>query len=199
VFRCSTYSVVSRLFRSSILRLTTVIVIALACSSLAFCDEIHDAAQYGDLAKVKALLKDHPHLVFSKDNFGMTPLHLAALAGHRDVAVLLLANKAEVHTKVSAKVDGGMTPLHLAAINGHRDVAVLLLANKAEVDAKDNDGLTPLHRAAEMGHSDVAAVLLANKADVNAKDGSGRTPLYFAATNGYKDIAALLRQHGGHE
>ena len=70
--------------------------VALAWSSLAFRGEIHDAARKGDLAKVKALLKDHPDLVFSKDNNGETPLHQAVLFGHKDVAELLLAGKAEV-------------------------------------------------------------------------------------------------------
>jgi ankyrin repeat protein len=120
--RYSTHSVVSRLIRSWIPQLTAIIVIALACSSLAFCDEIHDAAQRGDLAKIKALLKDHPHLVFSKDNFGLTPLHWAALAGHKDVAALLLANKADVN----AQSKGGWGPLNLAAENGHKNVAALL-------------------------------------------------------------------------
>ena len=66
---------------------------------------------------------------------------VAAINGHKDVAELLLANKAEVN----AKDNNGVTPLHLAAFNGHKDVAELLLANKAEVNAKDNDGETPLH------------------------------------------------------
>ena len=83
-------------------------LVALAWSSLAFCGEIHDAAKRGDLAKVKALLKDNPDLVFSKDNDGKTPLHLAAVYGHKDVAELLLANKAEVN----AKDNDGDTPLH---------------------------------------------------------------------------------------
>ena len=44
---------------------------------------IHDAAEAGDLATVKALLKDNPDLVFSKDdsNSGGTPLHIAAFQG----------------------------------------------------------------------------------------------------------------------
>ena len=83
----------------------------------------------------------------------MTPLHLAAISGHKKVAELLLANKAEVN----AKDKTGQTPLHRAAANGHKDVVELLLANKAEVNAKDNDGYTPLQAA--RGHEDVAALL----------------------------------------
>jgi hypothetical protein len=56
---------------------------------VAFGQEIDDAAQNGDLEKVKALLKDNPDLVSSKDKWGRTPLHLAARNGHKDVAELL--------------------------------------------------------------------------------------------------------------
>jgi ankyrin repeat protein len=88
-------------------------------------DELHllyDAARHGNLAKVKALLKGNPGLVFSKDNEGTTPLHTAAANGHKDVAELLVANKAEVNAKDSH----GFTPLHWAAYFGHRHVAELL-------------------------------------------------------------------------
>jgi len=110
--------------------------------------EIHEAAGAGDLAKVKALLKDNPNLVFSKDNNDETPLHWAASRGHKDVAELLLANKAGV----DARDNHGQTPLHAAAIGGHKDLAELLLASKAEVNGKDNAGDTPLHLAAFYGH-----------------------------------------------
>ena len=66
----------------------------------------------------------------------LTPLHWRRLNGHKDVAELLLANKADVN----AKDNDGETPLHMAAFKGHKDVAELLLANKADVNAKDNDG-----------------------------------------------------------
>jgi ankyrin repeat protein len=62
-------------------------------------------------------------LVSSKDdNYGQTPLHLAAGMGHKDVAEVLLAGNAEVN----AKSDIGRTPLHLAAVFDHKDVAEVL-------------------------------------------------------------------------
>jgi hypothetical protein len=122
---------------------------------VAFGQEIDDAAQNGDLEKVKTLLKDNPDLVSSKDKWGRTPLHWAAFGGHKDVAALLLASKAEVNAKAIA----GRTPLHLAVGRGHKDVVALLLANKAEVNAKDNHGDTPLHLAVSQGHKDVADLL----------------------------------------
>jgi ankyrin repeat protein len=51
-----------------------------------------------------------------------TPLHKAAYGGCKDVAELLLANKAEVN----AKDTDGETPLHMAGAEEHEDVAELL-------------------------------------------------------------------------
>src|ERR1019366_7541304 len=82
-----------------ILRLAALLAAALAWSSSGLCGPIHDAAQQDDLAKVTALLDANPRLVFSKDDNGDTPLHVAARAGHRDVAELLLDRKAEINAK----------------------------------------------------------------------------------------------------
>jgi ankyrin repeat protein len=192
------HSFFSRLSHSPIphrTAVTLVTLIVLAWSSLAFCGEIHDAARAGDLAKVKALLNDNPKLVFSKDDNGTTPLHLAAHEGRKDVAELLLAKKADVN----AQNNNGTAPLHWAAIYDHKDVAELLLANKADIDAKDSYGDTPLHYAALWGYMDMVELLLDNKADVNAKDKYGDTPWHEAALKGHKDVVELLRQHGGQE
>jgi ankyrin repeat protein len=157
---------------------------------------IYEAAQSGNLKKVKALLKDDPYLVFSNDTrLGRTPLFYAAEADHKDVVELLLTNKADAN----AKDCFGNTPLFCAASMGNKDVAELLLANKAEVNAKCSDDWTPLVAAAYYGKIDVAELLLAYKADVNAKTKDGWTPLLAAVNGGHKDMADVLRQHGGHE
>jgi len=151
--------------------------------------EINKAARDDDLGKVKALLKGNPDLVFTKyDKYGATPLHVAAEKGHKEVADLLLANKAEVNAKITT----GATPLHMAAFSGRKELVELLLANKAEVDTKANDGWTPLHVAAEKGHKEVVELLLANKAEVNAQTNDGWTPLHVAAQKGRKEVAELL-------
>ena len=170
-------------------KLVAVTLVALVWSGLAFCGEIHVAAKSGDLEKVKALLKANPDLVSSKDDkFGGTPLHLAAATGHKDVAELLLINKADVN----AQDNNSNTPLHVAAFYGQKEVLELLLANKANVNAKESDGTTPLLVAVQHGYKDMAELLLASKADVNAEDNYGSTPLHAAARHGYKDMAELL-------
>ena len=92
--------------------------------------DIHDAAEAGDLEKVKMLLKNNADLVSNKDAQGCTPLHMAAMEGRDAVVELLMANKSEIN----AKNNYGQTPLHMAAHDGHKAVAELLLANGAEVN-----------------------------------------------------------------
>jgi len=201
----------NRFFHSPLSRLATTLLITLSMSRFIFCGVIHDASWDGDLQKVTTLLKENHVLVFSKDKYGFTPLHWAALAGHKDVAELLLADGARVNATSNkgrvpwyeGEVNGhnavtlfdnnyGFAPLHLAALNGHKDVVKLLLANGADVNA--NNGGTPLHRAA--GHKEIMELLLAHGADVNAKANNGETPLHYAARRGEGNLAELLLVHG---
>jgi len=96
----------NQLIHSSIPRISIVMLIALACSIPAFCGEIHDAAKAGDLAKVKALLKENPELISSKSTEGFAPLHWAAGKGHKDRVELLLAIQQE-HRGLCAFALGG--------------------------------------------------------------------------------------------
>jgi len=169
-------------------------LVVLAWSNLAFCGEIHVAAQAGDLAKVKALLKANPDLVNGKFNDksayfdGGTPLLYAACFGRKDIAEFLLANKADPNAKDNSEV----TPLIVAAEGGHKDVVELLLAQKADVNAKSASGWTPLHCAARSGGWEVAVLLLTNGAVVNVTNIDGLTPLDEAVIGDNKDIIELL-------
>jgi ankyrin repeat protein len=93
------HSVFYWLSNSRILRRAAILLVVLAGNSLAWGDEIHEAAMNGDLARVKTLLKDRPDLVSSQDTNGDTPLHAAAFTGQMEVVEWLLANKADVKAK----------------------------------------------------------------------------------------------------
>jgi ankyrin repeat protein len=190
-------SFLSRLSHPPISLLAIVTLIALAWSIPAFCGEIHDAAKAGDLAKVKALLKEKPELVSGKNDDGWTPLQVAASYGNKDVAVLLLAKGAAVNANINYNNPAtiplsSVTPLHMAAEKGHKAVVELLLAHGAAVNAKDIGGWMPLHMAAEKGHNAVVELLLAHGVEVNAKDNVGVMPLHLAAEKGHKDVVELL-------
>jgi ankyrin repeat protein len=180
---------------------------------------LRDAAERGDLARVKWLLKDHPDLVSNRSNLAWTPLYLAVVYDHKDVAEVLLANGADVNDKT----DGGDSLLETTVNLGDREMVEFLLDHGADVNSRDNHGGTPLNEAkanvvelllahganlearddAEGGGGDTplvgadrakAELLLAHGADVNAKDKAGLAPLHFAA-QGEQDVAALLLEH----
>jgi ankyrin repeat protein len=70
--------------------------------------------------------------VNARNNIDATPLHFAALRGHKDVAEWLLTSEADVDAKESKY---GQTPLDLAATGGHKDVAELLRRHHAKLSA----------------------------------------------------------------
>lgn len=172
-----------------------VLLLVLACSSVVFAGEIHEAVKENDSAKVKRLIKDQPDLVFSKDEDGFTPLHLAAANGSKELSEFLVENRSEVN----ARDNNGSTPLHQAvtAEGQHNDVAEMLLAHKAVVNTSDKSGLTPLHYATLANNANAVKLLLSHGADANAKDSvEGNTPLIIAAGKGFKEVAEALLARG---
>jgi len=155
--------------------------------------EIQRAAAARDLNKLKALLKDNPSLISSKEpEHGYTPLHTVVIRGaDKELIEVLLAN----HADINAKDDHGWTPLG-HAVNLHNEYeAKLLLAHNADIDARDNLGGTALHTVARLGTPEMAEFLVANKANINARDSDGRTPLHYAAALGRMEIVEVLLAH----
>ena len=184
--------------RTLLSRFVILSLITLAWSVPAFCGEIHDAVRAGDLAKVKALLKDNPSLVSRKE--GDAPLHLAVKSHNKDMVELLLAHGAKVNARNVIK----MTPLQLAVTSDYKDIAELLLTKRAKVNVKDSRGRTLMHLAAEFGHKEMVQLLLAHGAHVNTRcdvsynEGFSHkaTPLHLAARFGNKEVVELMLANG---
>jgi ankyrin repeat protein len=173
-----------------------------------FRSTIHQAADAGDVARVKAFIQEG--IDVNTKVHGCTPLHCAARHGHKEVAELLIAKGADVN----AKNTGGRTPIDLAINQGRKEIAKLLVSKSGDVslhtaayvgdlqrvekfidgggnvDAKDQKGQTALHYAAKAGQIAVAKVLMANGADVNA--GDDWTPLVEAACCSKEMVELLL-------
>jgi uncharacterized protein len=81
----------------------------------------NDAIARGDAASVGDLLRRGAN-VDARDRHGQTGLMLAARAGHRDVAALLIAHGADLN----ATAKFGLSALMLAVVAGHEEVARLL-------------------------------------------------------------------------
>lgn len=69
--------------------------------------QLIDAAKQGDLERVKAILGTDERLANQRDASGATPLHYAALSGHRQIAQLLIERGADINV---ADSQFGATP-----------------------------------------------------------------------------------------
>jgi hypothetical protein len=88
-----------------------ILALMLTWDSTAMCEVIHEAVKNNSLPEVRRLVENNPNLVFSRDENGFTPLHLAAANGYKSMVEFLLTTKADVNAKDNA----GSTPLHQAA------------------------------------------------------------------------------------
>ena len=104
---------------------------------------LFEAVKQVDLKGIKDFLAKGAD-VNAKDEDGLTPLHRAALAGHKEIVELLITNGAEVNAK-----DGdGFTPLVFAVDIGHKEIVEILIAKGADVNVKDENS----HTLARSGH-----------------------------------------------
>jgi ankyrin repeat protein len=177
--------------RSSLLSVVLSAALAVAASD-ARGGNIHDAAREGDLERLRAILEESPSLVDSRDENGMTPLHLACRGVHVDVAGFLVAAGADV----TATDDNGVTPLHSVAFRGNMELCRLFIDNGADIDATITGGTASIHLAVRAGHTGVVEVLLDSGAGVDTRDGLDSTPLLSAASYGHRDIAVILIERG---
>ncbi|XP_067125162.1 serine/threonine-protein phosphatase 6 regulatory ankyrin repeat subunit B-like [Centruroides vittatus] len=163
---------------------------------------LHVAASFGQTTFVREMLTQLPANIRSErpsdgssEDYGFTPLHLAADNGHEGTVRVLL-NSTGVQTDASTELQG-ILALHMAARGGHLAAAGLLLSRSTEqLHATDKQGRTPLHMAAANGHKDMVGLLLGQGSDINTGDNNGLTALHYTAKNGYLEVVQLLIDSG---
>ena len=113
--------------------------------------------------------------VNSRNNEGMTPLHLAAALGNGELIVDFLNLGADAFAHAHGT---GETPLHLAAKNGHREAARLLLdySTPDKVNLRDRFGNTCLFYAVETGDQALVHLLLSKGASIFVQNFGGKSP-----------------------
>lgn len=141
-------------------------------------NEMHRAAEGGDVQKLARLLESDPSTINVQDEYGYRPLDCAAMNGHVEAVQVLLNSGAEVN----AVHEHGRTALHEAASEGFAEVITALAQNGATIDATTTDEhrWTPLHVAAIQGYRDAADALRSCGADICLKDGDGSNAFQLA-------------------
>jgi ankyrin repeat protein len=182
-------------------------------------DEMFDAIDAGDEARLTELLATEPGLAGERDNDGVSAVLHARYRDNHDAVAQLLATHPELdsfdaaglgrpdrlaellardRSLATAFSSDGFTGLHLAAFFGQVDTARLLIAHSASPNVVSRNALQvmPLHSAAAGSHVGVARLLVAAGADVNATQLHGYRPLHAAAQNGNAELTELLRAAG---
>ncbi|CAL8137625.1 unnamed protein product [Prunus armeniaca] len=151
--------------------------------------KVNSAAYHGDLFQLKGLIRAgaDPN---KTDYDGRSPLHLAALRGHEDIALFLIQEGVDINIKDTF----GNTPLLEAIKNGNDRVSSLLIKEGASLKM-DNAG-SFICTAITKGDTDFIERLLSNGIDPNSKDYDHRTPLHVAASEGLYMMAKLLLEAG---
>ena len=157
--------------------------------------DVFEAASFGDLERLAALLDAEPSLAGALSADGFTALHFAAFFAQPEAAALLLARGSTAGAHGTGWMTG--TPLHSAATSGSVAVARLLLDAGADPNARQSHGWTPLHSAAQNGNAALTALLLERGADPAATNDDGTSIAELAREGGDAEtIGAVERALG---
>ncbi|XP_063227811.1 ankyrin repeat domain-containing protein 6 [Bacillus rossius redtenbacheri] len=149
--------------------------------------KLREAAARGNTQEVLRCLEDGAKI--QPDEIGRTALHLAASAGHADVAAALLLARCDVNAADKA----GSTPLQRASAEGHLDVVRQLIKHGADINRQDTvHGNTALHEASWKGYSRTVQALCKARANLHLKNCGGFAALHLCCQNGHNQSCREL-------
>jgi len=123
---------------------------------------LHLAARFISGAYKILIDKGRPSLLTNLDPFGNTPLHAAAIFGHRFMLQALVkrfAGNTAYSNEINKKNHSGNTPLHLAFQFDHPEIVELLVKGGADPTIKNNAQLTPSELGAILERGDSLDIL----------------------------------------
>ncbi|KAH9682248.1 hypothetical protein WN943_028967 [Citrus x changshan-huyou] len=145
---------------------------------------LHEAVRLRMVDAVKILIKADPHVPYSTNRNGETPLYMAAANGSVEIVAEILQNcPSPAH-----EGPDGKTALHAAVYTYPTEVIKQLLEKKRSLTTvQDEYGWTPLHHAAYSGRRFTSALLLEydkSAAYIGEKDRK-MTAFHLAAARGH--------------
>ena len=169
-----------------------------ADASAAGGDVVLQAIRSDDLALVRLLLERGASLDVS-DDWGQTPLHIAAYYGSTDSLRFLLERELAVNVRDPQR----RTPLHQAARSGKLESYKLILSAGGDPELRDGRGKRPIDdpnlliRTIE-GRlpADEVAYLFDSGASPDVPDATGRSPLQVAIEARNANAVELLLERG---
>ncbi len=203
----------------------TALFLAASPAAFAECNNLFDCIQSNDTTTLEKLLKAgaNPN---ATNNFGNTPLNVAAFYGRREACGMLIRFGAVVDSvnpqgqtpliaassdygsleTVSFLLQAGANPNHRmsngdTAINraawyGHTTVVEKLLQYRANPAFKNSLNYTALYSAIERNRPSTALVLARTGIAINDADDRGTTPLHLASAKGMTELVTLMLEKG---
>jgi ankyrin len=132
-------------------------------------------------------------LELSRD--GHSPLHLAILNYHFDVANFLLRTGANIH-EANERMVGGKTLLHhgIESLPRGIEIVAFLLARGAR-QLPDVHGTMPIHGACCRRNLELIAMLADHDAEINIADRKLMTPLHHAVRHNSPQVCVMLLEN----
>ncbi|KAM5253011.1 ankyrin repeat and SOCS box protein 3 isoform 6-T11 [Hipposideros larvatus] len=154
---------------------------------------LHQATFQENAEIIKLLLKKGANKE-CQDDFGITPLFVAAQYGKLESLSILITSGANVNCQALDKA----TPLFIAAQEGHTRCVELLLSSGADPDLYCNEDSwqLPIHAAAQMGHTEILDLLIPLTNRVCDTGPNKVSPVYSAVFGGHEECLEMLLQHG---
>ncbi|NXJ85387.1 ASB3 protein, partial [Trogon melanurus] len=129
-----------------------------------------------------------------QDDFGITPLFVAAQYGKLESLRLLVSHGADINCQAKDRA----TPLLIAAQEGHTECVELLLSNGADPNlfCNEDNWQLPIHAAAEMGHAKILELLIPVTDRICDKGKGKVSPVYSAVYGGNRECLEMLLKEG---
>jgi len=157
---------------------------------------LHNAVYQDDMQKIQELINTGTP-TNTRDNAGMTPIHIAATKKTTDLAAFLLSKGVDVNSLDAY----GSTPILIAAEYCSAALMKLFIENKAQTNLSNDAGNTILHNVSGCiyqpeENTNVLALLPSLDINANALNKSGQSAYGMAMDNMNIELVAVLRTKG---